>query len=77
MVGKIVKFCEKESLELVDLSLKQLQKFSPLIGKDIFNVLGPEASVKARTGLGQTSPASVIKQANIILDNLKKYGFKK
>ena len=77
VVGKIVKFCEKESLELIDLSLKQLQKFSPLIGKDIFNVLGPEASVKARTGLGQTSPASVIKQANMILDNLKKYGFKK
>ena len=77
VVGKIVKYCEKESLQFTDLSLTRLQQFSSLISKDVFNVISATASVKARTGIGQTAPSSVIKQANMILVNLKKFGFKK
>ena len=76
-VGEIVKFCEKESCELADLSLSQLQKYSSLISKDIFKVLSPMACVKARNGIGETSPSSVTKQADMILVNLRKHGFKK
>ena len=36
VVGDIVKFCEKNDKQLVDLSIDELQAFSKLIDKDIF-----------------------------------------
>jgi len=77
VVGDIVKFCEKKSLQLTDLSILELKKFSPLISEDIYKVLDPAISVKTRKGIGETSPASVVKQAKIVIMRLKKHGFTK
>ncbi len=77
VVGDIVKFCENKALKLTDLSIDQLKKFSPLISKDVYKALDPLTCVKARTGIGETSPSSVVKQANAILARLKKNGFKR
>ena len=75
IVGDIVKHCEKNSLKLSDLSIDQLKSFSPLISKDIYQALDPMTCVKSRTGVGETSPSSVVKQANATLARLKKHGF--
>ena len=77
VVGDIVKFCEKKSLQLSDLTLDELKGFSTLISNDVYKVLDPMTCIKSRTGVGETSPASVTKQANAVLARLKKSGFKK
>ena len=41
IVGEIVKFCEKQDMQLIDLSLEKLQSFSKLITKDIYAILDP------------------------------------
>tara|TARA_B100000035_G_C21003174_1_gene555939 strand:- start:302 stop:1693 length:1392 start_codon:yes stop_codon:yes gene_type:complete len=75
-VGDIVKFCEKNNKQLADLTLKELNAFSKLIDKDIFKILDPLTSIQSRTGKGETSPASVLRESKLILKRLKKYGFK-
>ena len=60
-------------MELTDLSIDQLKNFSPLISKDIYKALDPMICIKSRTGIGETSPSSVTKQANAILARLKKH----
>jgi argininosuccinate lyase len=75
-VGDIVKFCEKNNKQLSDLTLDELKTFSKLIEKDIFKILDPLTCVQSRTGKGETSPASVLRESNLILKRLKKYGFK-
>jgi len=50
-----------------------LKNFSPLISKDIYKALDPMICIKSRTGIGETSPSSVTKQANAILARLKKH----
>jgi argininosuccinate lyase len=77
VVGDIVKFCEKKSLQLSDLTIDELKGFSALIANDVYKVLDPMTCIKSRTGVGETSPASVTKQANAVLARLKKSGFKK
>ena len=76
VVGEIVKFCEKQDMQLIDLSLEKLQSFSKLITKDIYPILDPMISVQSRTGIGETSPRSVKKESNSIIKRLKKYGYK-
>ncbi len=76
VVGDIVKFCEKKSIQLKDLSLEDLMKFSDLIGPDIHDILDPLTSVNKRNGIGETSPQSVKRESSIVLKRLKKLGFK-
>ena len=76
VVGEIVKFCEKQDIQLIDLTLEKLQSFSKLITKDIYPILDPMISVQSRTGIGETSPRSVKKESNSIIKRLKKYGYK-
>ena len=76
IVGDIVKFCEKKSIQLKDLSLEDLRNFSDLIGSDIHKVLDPVTSVKSRNGVGETAPQSVKRESTAILKRLKKFGFK-
>ena len=75
-VGDIVKFCEKHNKQLADLTLDELKTFSKLIDKDIFKILDPLTCIQSRTGKGETSPASVLRESKLILKRLKKYGFK-
>jgi argininosuccinate lyase len=76
VVGDIVKFCEKNDKQLVDLSIDELQAFSKLIDKDIFKILDPTTCIQSRTGKGETSSASVLRESKATLKRLKKYGFK-
>jgi argininosuccinate lyase len=39
--------------------LADLQKFSKLIGKDVFKVLSPEGSLASRDHIGGTAPKQV------------------
>lgn len=54
IVGGAVAYCLEKGCELPDLSLDELQKFSPVIQKDVYEVLGVEGSVNSRISTGGT-----------------------
>ncbi len=58
-VGLAVKRAEELGVDLPQLSLAELQSFSPLIGEDIFAVLTVEGSLTSRDHFGGTSPDQV------------------
>ena len=62
IVGKAVAFAIKNNLELDEISLEDLRKFSPEIKKDIFKVLSIEGSVDSKKTAGGTSSSEVKKQ---------------
>ena len=55
----MVRFCLDQHRRIEDLSLKDLQRFSPMIGKDIYAYLTPEAAIQRRRAIGGTAPANV------------------
>jgi len=59
VVGKIVARCQQKGIELVDLPMEELQKFSELIGADIREYLSVEGSVNSRTSIGGTATVRV------------------
>ena len=59
VVGQVVKFAEEKGVDLPDLTLSQLQEFSPLIDADVFSALTIEGSLSARNHLGGTAPEQV------------------
>ena len=58
-VGLAVRRAEELGVDLPQLSLVELQTFSPLIGDDIFGVLTVEGSLAARDHIGGSSPEQV------------------
>jgi argininosuccinate lyase len=58
-VARAVRHAEKKQCDLADLPLKDLQRFAPEIGKDVFDVLTLEGSVASRNHPGGTAPAQV------------------
>jgi argininosuccinate lyase len=62
ITGKIVLYCIEEKKRLEDLSLKELNIFSPLISKDIYSSLKAEESVRNKRSLGSTSPTRIAEQ---------------
>ena len=58
-VGLAVRRAEELGVDLPQLSLVELQTFSPLIGDDIFAVLTVEGSLAARDHIGGSSPERV------------------
>ena len=58
-VGLAVRRAEELGVDLPQLSLTELQTFSPLIGEDIFGVLTVEGSLAARNHIGGTAPEQV------------------
>ena len=58
-VALAVKYAEKEKRDLSELSLAELRKFAPGVGKDVFSVLTLEGSAAARDHVGGTAPARV------------------
>ena len=44
---------------IADLSLAELQAFSPLVGEDVFGVLTLEGSLASRNHIGGTAPNQV------------------
>ncbi|MDP1651438.1 MAG: argininosuccinate lyase [Rhodocyclaceae bacterium] len=59
-VARAVLAAEMKGCDLADLSLAELQAFSPLIGDDVFGVLTVEGSLAARNHIGGTAPEQVI-----------------
>jgi argininosuccinate lyase len=58
-VALAVRHAEQKGCDLADLPLEVLQKFSPLVGADVFNVLTLEGSLAARNHTGGTAPHQV------------------
>ena len=58
-VGLAVKRAEELGVDLPQLSLADLQKFSPLVADDVFAVLTVEGSLAARDHIGGTAPNQV------------------
>jgi argininosuccinate lyase len=58
-VARAVKAAETDGKDLADLSLAQLQAFSPLVGEDVFRILTAEGSLASRNHVGGTAPEQV------------------
>jgi len=58
-VAKAVRHAEGRSKDLSELELAELQQFSKLIGKDVFDALTLEGSMASRDHLGGTAPKRV------------------
>jgi len=61
ITGNIVAYCEKNNKNLSSLSLLELQKFSKVIKKDVFNFISIENSVASKKSYGGTSKENVKK----------------
>jgi argininosuccinate lyase len=61
-VAQAVRYAETQRKDLSDLELAELQQFSALIAKDVFDALTLEGSMAARSHIGGTAPTRV-KQA--------------
>lgn len=76
IVGKAVALGVQQEKDLSELTLQQLQQFSPLIDADVFDkALTLEASVSARNHIGGTAPtqvAAAIERALTRLEQLYK-----
>ncbi|MGQ0443275.1 MAG: argininosuccinate lyase [Methylophilaceae bacterium] len=62
VVALAVKHAVQKGCDLAELSLSELQKFSPMVGDDVFAVLTLEGAVASRNHIGGTAPNQV-KQA--------------
>ncbi len=71
IVGKAVQTCSQKGCDLADLPLEELQGFSSLIDKDVFEVLTIEGSVASRNHLGGTAPEQVLHQVRQQREHLK------
>ena len=58
-VGLAVKAAENKGVDLADLTLAELQAFSPLIEADVVHALTIDGSLAARNHIGGTAPAQV------------------
>lgn len=59
IVGLAVRLGVETKRDLSEISLAELQTFSPLIGEEVFDVLSLEGSVAARSHIGGTAPETV------------------
>jgi argininosuccinate lyase len=58
-VAQAVRFAAETGSDLSVLTLPELQKFSPLIGGDVFSALTLEGSINSRNHIGGTAPERV------------------
>jgi argininosuccinate lyase len=59
IVARAVREAEQKQCDLSDLPLADLKRFSPVIGRDVFDWLTLEGSVSRRSHAGGTAPAQV------------------
>jgi argininosuccinate lyase len=59
VVARAVRFASERGVDLAALPLADLQRFSPLIAEDVFEVLTLEGSLQARNHIGGTAPDQV------------------
>ena len=73
VVGKTVKYAITVNKQLDELSLQELQKFSPSIEEDVFAILSLQGSVSSKNSYGGTSPAQVAVQLELAQQRLKDF----
>ena len=74
VVGKIVALAESKDLQIFELELSELRKFSKLIQKDVKDYLDPQKTILSRKQTGGTAPSQVkkeIKKAKLTLERRK------
>ncbi len=59
IVGRAVAVCIDKGCELTDLTLDEIREFSPVIDKDVFEVLSVDGSVNSRISTGGTASVRV------------------
>jgi argininosuccinate lyase len=69
VAGKLVRFCIENGKTLLELSLADYKKFSPLFENDILEALSLEAVVNRRTSRGGTAAKSVELQLQLIQES--------
>ncbi len=62
VVGEIVKYCQEQGKELENLSLEEMQRFSPLIEQDVKDALDLKKAVARRNSYGGTGFEEVKRQ---------------
>jgi argininosuccinate lyase len=58
-VARAVRFAADRGVDIAALPLSELQKFSPLIAADVFQVLTLEGSLQGRNHIGGSAPDQV------------------
>ncbi len=72
ITGRMVRYCIDNNKSIEEMEIKELRRFSPLIGSDIKSLLSPEGSVRAKVSQGGTSPDEVKRQIRMLKGVLKK-----
>ncbi len=62
VIGRIVKHCTENSINISDLSISELKGFSEKLEEDIYGLLNPETSVASKRTRGSTNPEFVRKE---------------
>ena len=65
IVGKIVAHAEKKKVQIFELEISDLRKFSKIINEDIANYLDPQKTILSRKQVGGTAPSQVKKEIKI------------
>ena len=65
IVGKIVAHAEKKKVQIFELEISELRKFSKIINEDVTNYLNPQKTILSRKQIGGTAPSQVKKEIKI------------
>ena len=72
VVGKIVSYAEAKNVQIFELEISELRKFTKLIEGDVVSYLNPEETILARNQTGGTAPAQVKKAIKTAKNSLSK-----
>ena len=72
VVGRIVAHAETKNVQIFELEISELRKFTKLIGEDVVSYLNPEKTILARNQIGGTAPTQVKKAIKIAKNSLSK-----
>ncbi len=70
--GKIVAYAESKGVQIFELEISELRKFSKLISEDVSSYLDPVKSINSRQLVGGTAPTQVRKEINFAKKALAK-----
>jgi argininosuccinate lyase len=59
IIGQIVLYCIDKDIAIDDMSLEELQKFSPVFGEDIYEAISMETCVNKRLTIGAPGKAAM------------------
>ena len=72
VVGKIVAHAETKKIQIFELEISELRKFTQLIEDDVVNYLNPEKTILARKQTGGTAPTQVKREIRVAKNALSK-----